>query len=82
MQPQYVEAHSAKVLFVRIDPAEWKLPGDNQRVLNSVFKVTRIIYVVRFEWNYILKILNINIWPLNSTYTSLSKKISSIMEYP
>ena len=26
---------------------DWKLPGDNQRVSNSVFKVTRIIYIVR-----------------------------------
>ena len=34
VEPHYVEAHgpplSAKVSFVRIDPADWKLPGDNQ----------------------------------------------------
>ena len=50
MEPYYVEAHwsplSAKVYFVRIDVADVKLPGYNQRVLNSVFKVTRIIYIV------------------------------------
>ena len=51
-QPHYVEAHgpplSSKVPFVRIDPADWKFTGDNQRVSNSVFKVTWIIYIVRF----------------------------------
>ena len=39
---KYPNAISANVSFVRIDPADWKLPGDNQRVSNSVFKVTRI----------------------------------------
>ena len=37
---------STKVLFVGIDPADVKLHGDNQRVSISVFKVTRIIYIV------------------------------------
>ena len=49
MQPRCVEAHgpplSAKVLLVSIDPVDWNLPGDNERVSNSAFKVTRII-----EW--------------------------------
>ena len=47
MQPHHVEAYgpllSAKVLFVRIDPADWKLPGDNQSMSNSAFEVTRIV---------------------------------------
>ena len=47
VEPHYVEAQgpslSAKVSFVRIDPADVKLPGNNQRVSNAVFKVTRII---------------------------------------
>ena len=50
MEPHYVEAQgpplSAKVSFVRIDAADVKLPGYNQRVSNSVFKVTRIIDIV------------------------------------
>ena len=54
MQPYYVEAHSpltsAKVSFVRIDPADWKLPGDNQRVSNSELKVTLIAYIVIFKF--------------------------------
>ena len=33
-----------KVSFVRSDLADWKLPWDNQRESNSVFKVTRIIH--------------------------------------
>ena len=37
---------SAKVSFVRIDAVDVKLPGYNQRVSNSVFKVTRIIDIV------------------------------------
>ena len=51
MEPQYVQAQgrslSAKVSFFSIDQVDMKLPGYNQRVLNSVFKVTRIIYIVR-----------------------------------
>ena len=34
---------SAKVSFVSIDPADVKLPGDDQRVLNLVFKVTPLV---------------------------------------
>ena len=47
VEPHCVEAQgpplSAKVSFVRIDPADVKLPGNNQSVSNAVFKVTRII---------------------------------------
>ena len=32
--------------FVEIDAANVKLPGNNQRVSTSIFKVTRIIYIV------------------------------------
>ena len=50
MEPHYIEAQwppqSTKGLFVWIDAADVKLPGNNQRVSNSVFKVTRIIYIV------------------------------------
>ena len=52
MEPHYVQAQgpplSAKVSFVSIDQADVKLPAYNQKVLNSVFKVTRIIYIVGF----------------------------------
>ena len=45
----YVEAHepplSVKVSFARIVQADWMLPGENQRVSNSVFKVTRIKHI-------------------------------------
>ena len=37
----------AKVWFVRIDPADWKLPGDNQSMPNSVFSVSSYILVLR-----------------------------------
>ena len=36
------------VSFIRFDPADWKLPGDNQRGWNSVFKVTRVIHIARY----------------------------------
>ena len=53
MESHYVEAQlppwSTKVSFVGIDSADVKLPGNNQRVLNSIFKVTRIIYIVDWE---------------------------------
>ena len=37
---------STKVPFVRFDTADSTIPGNNQRVSNSVFKVTRIIDIV------------------------------------
>ena len=47
MEPRKDEAPgpplSAKVSFARIGPAVLKLPSDNHRVSNSVFKVKRII---------------------------------------
>ena len=43
---------SAKVSFVGIYPADWKLPGDNQRVLSSVFKVTQITYIYFYLLTY------------------------------
>ena len=47
VEPHYVPAQgpplSTKVSISSIDPADVKLPGYNQRVLNSVFKVKRII---------------------------------------
>ena len=47
MESHYVQAQgpplSAKVSFVSIDPADVKLPGDDQRVLNLVFKVTPLV---------------------------------------
>ena len=48
MEPHNIEAQcqSTKVSFVGIYVVEVKLPGNNQRVSNSVFKVTRIIYIV------------------------------------
>ena len=49
MEPQFVEAKwpplSAKVSFVRIDAADVKFTGDNQRAWISFFKAPRIIYV-------------------------------------
>ena len=38
---------STMVSFVRIDPADVKLPVNNPRVSNSVFKVRWSIYIVR-----------------------------------
>ena len=50
-QPHYVKAHgpslSAMVSFVRIDPADWKLPGNNQSITNWVFSVNSYILVLR-----------------------------------
>ena len=41
MEPRYGQAQgpplSTGVSFVRIDPGDWKLPQDNQRVSSSVF---------------------------------------------
>ena len=37
---------SAKLLFVRIAAADVKLPGYNQRVSSTIFKVMRIIELV------------------------------------
>ena len=42
VEPRYGQAQgpplSTGVSFVRIDPGDWKLPQDNQRVSNSVFQ--------------------------------------------
>ena len=38
--------YNAKVSFVRIDPADWKLPCDNQSMSNLVFSVSLYILVV------------------------------------
>ena len=47
VEPRYYQAQgpplSTEVSFVKIDPGDWKLPQDNHRVSNSVFKVKRII---------------------------------------
>ena len=49
VNPCYDEAHlpplSAKVSFVGIDAADWKLPGNNQSMSNSVFSVSSYILV-------------------------------------
>ena len=53
VEPRYYQAQgpplSAKVSFVKIDPGDWKLPQDNQRVSGSVFQRSPIIIVVRLE---------------------------------
>ena len=41
---------SGNVPFVIFEWLVWELPADNQRVSDSVFKVKRIIYVVRSIW--------------------------------
>ena len=50
VEPRYVEAQgpplSTGVSFVGIDPGDWKLPQDNQRVSSSVFQRSPIIKVV------------------------------------
>ena len=47
---KYLEAQgpllTAKISFVRIDPADWKLPGNNKSVSNSVFSVNSSIVLV------------------------------------
>ena len=49
MKPKDPSCLSTKVSFVRIDPADVKLPGHNIRMSKSVLKVTRIIYLVIFR---------------------------------
>ena len=53
VEPRYVEAQgpllSTEVSFVRIDPGEWKLPQENQRVSSSVFHRSPIIIVVGLD---------------------------------
>ena len=55
VEPRYVEAQgpllSTEVSFVRIDPGDWKLPQDNQRVSSSVFQRSPIIIVVRYGFD-------------------------------
>ena len=50
VEPRYVEAQgpplSTEVSFVRIDPGDWKLPQDNQRVSSLVFQTSPITIVV------------------------------------
>ena len=64
LKPRYVEAQwsplSAKVSFVRIDSADWKLPCDNQSMSSSVFTVSSYILVLRFieEDGYLLLFLS------------------------
>ena len=52
VKPRFDEAQwpplSAKVSFVRIDPADLKLPGNNQSMSNWVFFVSSYILVLRF----------------------------------
>ena len=52
MEPRCVEAQgpllSTEVSFVKIDPGDWKLPQDNQRVSSSVFQRSPIIIVVGY----------------------------------
>ena len=40
---------SGNVPFVIFEWLVWELPADNQRVSDSVFKVKRIIYIVRWK---------------------------------
>ena len=40
---------SGNVPFVIFEWLVWELPADNQRVSDSVFKVKRIIYIVRLD---------------------------------
>ena len=61
VKPRYDEAQwpplSAKVSFVRIDPADLKLPGDNQSMSNWVFFVSSYILVLRLtQHHFCLKI--------------------------
>ena len=44
---------SAKISFVRIDAADVKFTGDNQRAWISFFKVPRIIYVQEAMENFV-----------------------------
>ena len=50
VEPRYYQAQgpplSIGVSFVRIDPGDWNLPHDNQRVSSSVFQRSQIIIVV------------------------------------
>ena len=54
VKPRYDEAQwpplSAKVSFVRIDPADLKLPGNNQSMSNWVFFVSSYILVLRYSF--------------------------------
>ena len=45
---------STEVSFVRIDPGNWKLPQDSQRVLSLVFQRSPIIIVVGLSRNTLL----------------------------
>ena len=51
MKPHYDKAQllplAVKASFVRIDPADWKLPNDNQSMSNLVFSVGSYILVLR-----------------------------------
>ena len=64
VEPHYVPAQGpplfTKVSISSIDPADVKLPGYNQRVLNSVFKVKRIISY------HSIKLLRCNVYSLYS----------------
>ena len=60
MESHYVEAQgpslSTEVSFVRIDPGDWKLPQDNQRVSSLVYQRLPIIIVVG------LHLFNLPLW--------------------
>ena len=46
MEPRSDHLLSTNVLFVRFDPADWTVPGNNLRVSNAVFQRSPIIIVV------------------------------------
>ena len=52
VEPRYYQAQgphlSTRVSFVRIDPADWKLPQDNHTVSDSLFSVSSYILVLRY----------------------------------
>ena len=42
-------SQSAKVSFVNINSVDWKLPGNNQSLLTSVFSLSSYILVLRYQ---------------------------------
>ena len=54
VEPHYYQAQgpplSTRVSFVRIDPADWKLPQDNQTVSDLLFSVSSYILVLRYKF--------------------------------
>ena len=58
VEPRYDQGPplSTEVSFVKIDPGDWKLPQDNQRMSSSVFQRLPIIIVVGFITQHVSKL--------------------------